>query len=139
MERDRWRLIITIGVAATVVIGLVGIGIGVAALNRTTTTTAATPGPAAVVVYPTSGAVVSGTTAFDVNALSPGVRSITLLATGGSLHDTQIATTKASFSGWAATWDTSKVSNGTYQIVALAYNSSGASGRSSSINVTVKN
>jgi len=139
MERDRWRLIITIGVAATVVIGLVGIGIGVAALNKTTTTTAATPAPAAAMVYPTSGAVVSGTTAFDVSPLSQGITSVYLLATGGGLHDTQIATTKGSFSGWGATWDTSKVSNGTYEIVALAYNSAGASGRSSSINVTVKN
>ena len=138
MERDRWRLIITIGVAATVVIGLVGIGIGVASLGKTTTTTT-TPGPAVAVVEPTTGNTVSGTAAFDVVALTPNVVGVYLLATGGSLHDTQVASSKLSISGWGSMWDTTKVSNGTYRIAAMAYNSLGASSRSSSVNVTVKN
>jgi hypothetical protein len=136
MERDRWRLIISIAVGASLVLGLVGIGIGVEALRKTK---APPTGPSASVIYPSSGSTVSGTTALDVKPLSPTVTTLNVVATGGSLHDTQIGVATPSLSGWITKWDTTTVSNGTYQIAALAFNQAGRSGRSASIQVIVKN
>jgi len=137
MERDRWHLLITIGVIASLVVGLVGIGVGVAALNKSQTPPP--PVPSAVVLYPSNGAKLSGTAALDVQAIGRNVTSVTVLATGAFLRDQQIAVAVPSLAGYVARWDTTTMPNATYQISAVAHNTAGRSGRSASISVTVHN
>jgi hypothetical protein len=138
MERDRWHQMITIAVIASLVLAIVGIGIGIKALGKTGGTTAATV-PAAAVVYPTNGLAISGTTALAAKSLGADVTAVFFVASGGRLHGTQIAPTGLSSVGWVATWNTTTVANGTYQIAAVAYDASGHSSRSSPVNVKIAN
>jgi hypothetical protein len=137
MERDRWHQLITIGVVASLAVSIVSVGIGVKALRKAGTT--ATTTPVATIIMPGSGDTLSGTKGLAARSLNADVTAVDFVATGGSLHDTQISTTGNSTIGWLGKWDTTTVSNGTYQIVAVAYDASGHSGRSSPVNVTVKN
>jgi|SRR5450631_1151144 chitinase len=137
MERDRWQQMITVGVVVSLAVAIVGIGIGIKALRKTSTPP--TTVPAALVVFPFSGATVSGTTQFNATAQSSTVTAVDFVATGGSLHGTQIATSRLTVAGWLGKWDTSTVSNGTYKVSALAYDGSGKSAQSPAVPITVKN
>ena len=141
MEWDRWHLLITAGVFASLVVGLIGIALGAAALGKPTAPAAAPPPtPSAVVLSPSSGTKVSGSTWFDVQpASSSKVSTCTLVATGGSLHGSQIAVLKPTLGGWVAIWDTTTVPNATYRVSAMVYNDAGRSGRGPAISVTVQN
>jgi hypothetical protein len=137
MERDRWQQIITAGVVITLALAIVGIGISVKALRRTSTPPMTVP--AAVVLFPFSGATVSGTTQFNATAQNSTVTAVDFVATGGSLHGVQIAYSKFTPAGWVGKWDTSTVSNGMYKVSALAYDASGKSAQSPAVPITVKN
>ena len=137
MESDRWHQFITLGVVASLALGIVSIGIGIKALRKPSASPPTIP--AAAVVAPTNGMTLSGTAGLDARSLSPGVTSVFFVASGGSLHDVQIAPTVVSLAGWLANWNTTTVANGTYQIVAVAHDASGHSARSSPVNVTVMN
>jgi hypothetical protein len=137
MERDRWQQMITVGVVVSLAVAIVGIGIGIKALRKTSTPP--TTVPAAAVIVPFSGTTVSGSTPVIAKSLSPSVTAISFVATGGTLQGTQIATSRLTAAGWVASWNTSTVSNGTYRISALAYDSSGNSARSPAISIKVKN
>jgi hypothetical protein len=141
MEEDRWHLLVTVGVVVSLVVGLVGIGLGVAALGKSTApaTPAPPPAPSAVVLFPSNGTKVSATTSFDVKPSISDVPTITLVATGGGLHNRQIAVAKPTLGGWVAAWDTTTVANATYQVSAVVYDKAGRSGRGPAIAVTVQN
>jgi hypothetical protein len=142
MEPYSWRQLIEIGVVASLVLSLLSVGMGFASLTRSSGTTSAAPSvapkPTVTIVHPSGAVTVSSTTFFDVAPLSK-VTTIDLLATGGSLHGAQIATMKATLTGWLASWNTTTVANGTYQVAALAYGTSGTSSRSAPVVVTVRN
>ena len=136
MERDRWRPIVTAVAIAGLLLGLVGTVLGIHSLGRT----ASGPEPATSLVAPTNGAALSGTTGLDARAITPTtVTAVDFLATGGTLHDTKIATGATTLIGWVAKWDTTTVANGSYTVVSVGYNSTGHSSRSSGVAITVKN
>jgi len=137
MERDRWHQLITAGVVISLALAIVGIGIGVKALRKPSSNPPNVP--AAAMAYPTNGLTLSGTASLDARSLTADVTSIVFVASGGSMHDTQISPAGPSLAGWVGRWDTTSVPNGTYQIAAVAYDASGHSGRSAPVNVTVKN
>ena len=137
MESDRWHQIITVGVVVSLVVSIVSIGIGIKALRKPSASPVTTP--AATVVAPSNGATVSGSTGLAATPLTSGVTRIFFVATGGSLHGTQIAGSTATYDGWLGRWNTTTVANGTYQIAAVAYDALGHSARSSPVNVTVQN
>jgi len=136
VRRDRWHRLVTIGVIAGLMLGLVGVGVGVEALRKSK---AAPLEPSAIVVYPSSGSHISGTAPLAVKAVGQKVTSVTFIATGGKLHDEQIAVASQSLVGWLSKWDTTTVSNATYRITAVAYNGAGRSGQSASVTVNVQN
>ncbi len=89
--------------------------------------------PTASIVSPSTGATVSGTTSVNVSASdNVGVTKVQLYINGG-LFATD-TTGPYSFS-----WDTSTYSNGTYDIVAYAYDAAGNIGQSSHISAYVSN
>jgi hypothetical protein len=89
--------------------------------------------PTASIVSPYTGATVSGTTSVNVSASdNVGVSKVELYINGG-LFATD-TTGPYSFS-----WDTSTYANGTYDIVANAYDTAGNTGESSHISVYVSN
>ncbi len=137
MERDRWQQMITFGVVVSLAVAIVGIGIGVKALRKTSTPP--TTVPTAVMIYPPSGATVSGTATFNAKPLNSTVTTINFVATGGTLRGAQIATSKPTIGGWVGKWDTSTVTNGTYRVSALAYDGSGKSAQSPAVLVRVRN
>lgn len=137
MERDRWQQTITLGVVVSLAVAIVGIGIAIKALRQTSTPPSTIP--AAAVIFPSSGATVSGTTSFDARSLSSTVTAVSFVATGGTLRGAQITASKLSVAGWVGQWDTSTVSNGTYKVSALAYDRSGKSVESPAVSITVKN
>ncbi|SPP99478.1 Serine protease, subtilase family [Candidatus Sulfobium mesophilum] len=92
-----------------------------------------TTAPTASIVTPSTGATVSGTTTVNVSASdNVGVTKVQLYINGG-LFATD-TTGPYSFS-----WDTSTYSNGTYDIVAYAYDAAGNVGQSSHISASVSN
>lgn len=137
MESDRWHQFITLGVVASLALGIVAVGIGVKALRKPSSSPPTIP--AAAVVTPTNGMTLSGTTGLVASPLTSGITKIFFVATGGSLHNSQIASTAPTYDGWLGSWNTATVSNGAYQIAVVAYDASGHSSRSSSVEVTVLN
>ena len=136
MERDRWRPIVTAVAVAGLLLGLLGTVLGIHSLSRTDRG----PEPATSLVVPTNGAALSGVTGLDARAINPTtVAAVEFLATGGTLHDTKIATGATTLIGWVAKWDTTTVANGNYTVVSVGYSSAGHSSRSSGAAITVKN
>lgn len=89
--------------------------------------------PTASIVSPGTGTTVSGTTTVNVSAGdNVGVTKVQLYLNGG-LFATD-TTGPYSFS-----WDTSKYANGSYNLVAYAYDAAGNVGNSSSVIVSVSN
>ena len=81
------------------------------------------------ILTPRDGAILSGRTVLGSSVTSySGVTSVTFLITGGSEHDTPVATARLTPVGWLARWDTTAVPNGTYTLRSVASDPEGESG-----------
>jgi hypothetical protein len=97
--------------------------------------------PATALLAPSNGASVSGSkVVLDASAsdLSQ-VKKVTFHLTGGSLHYALIATATPTLYGWVATWDSTTVPNGTYQLRSQATDAAGGTGQSTATTVKVAN
>lgn len=89
--------------------------------------------PTVAIVAPTSDTMVSDTTAVSVGASdNVGVSSVELLLNGALFG-------KRSSAPYSFTWDTSKASNGTHTLQAVAYDAAGNRGASAPVDVVVDN
>ena len=89
--------------------------------------------PTASITSPSAGATVSGTTTIDVSASdNVGVTQVQLYVDGTSLGIDN--STPFSFA-----WDTTKSSNGSHSLQAIAYDAAGNQGTSAVVGVTVSN
>ncbi len=106
--------------------------------------------PTTKMLAPSNGEVLTGDQGLDATASSLQytaasntsewqVTKVEFRLTGGSLHDSLIATATRSSVGWAARWNTTTVPNGRYTLQSVAYDAVGDSGRSADVVVTVKN
>jgi len=140
LERDRSRLAITVAVVAILLVGITSTVLGILTLNKVQGITAPSGTvPATTIIAPTSGSTLSRLVTIDARPIGPAVVGVDVLATGGTLHDTNIGTATLSLVGWQLKWATNTVANGTYSLVSVGYNSSGQTDRSFAITVTVKN
>jgi hypothetical protein len=97
--------------------------------------------PATAVSVPSNGSSVSGSkVALDATAsdLSK-ITKVTFHLTGGSLNGALIATAIPTLVGWAATWDSTTVPNGTYKLRSQARDAVGVWALSPPITVKVAN
>ncbi len=89
---------------------------------------------------PANDATLSGTVPLVATATDYfTVTKIDFYLTGSSDHGTLIGTAKISPFGWATSWNTTTVPNGTYRLHSVAYDVAGRSGHGNDITVTVKN
>jgi beta-glucanase (GH16 family) len=107
---------------------------GTAATNAATVTVT----PATSVLKPSNGVTVSGLQALDAVA-SSGTSQLQYELTGGSLSDAVVATAASTPYGWAASWNTTYVPNGTYTLESVASYAAGGDGTSPGVTVTVNN
>ena len=156
----------TVGVIASLLLGLAGVGLGVEDLRKINNISHTISGlntsiasvntfiagfnesfakykaaalvPAATMIRPTTGTTVSGVVFLDAAPLSD-VSSVTFVASGGASHKVQIGTAKVSTAGWYSEWTSTSLPNGTYEIAAVAYATGGRSTTSPAVTVTVKN
>ena len=109
--------------------------LGISALDKTNNTL-----PAMRVVVPASGTVVKGTrplVAVDTFHLS--VTKVEFQVTDSAGRKTVIAQAVATHGFWAQNWNTRDVSDGTYVVRAIAYNSAGDRSVSPGVTVRVAN
>jgi hypothetical protein len=98
------------------------------------------PLPMIKVVRPTSGATVHGAYLLDATAsFYTGVTKIEFEITGGALKNSMIGQATAFRFGQGFTWDTRRVTNGTYTVRAIAYNAAGMSSSSKGVTIRVVN
>jgi hypothetical protein len=138
VQTDRWRLGVTVAVVVSLVLGLAALGVGIEAY-RHRGHAKVPPVPATTIVVPKPGATVSGVTALAAVPIGPNVSAVEFVATGGPLHGTKIATGAPSLDGLLATWNTTTVPNGTYDITSVGYSATGASATGPAIVVVVHN
>ena len=106
---------------------------GAAVLAASTAIAGDSIAPSVAISSPTGGTTVSGLVPVDVSATdNVGVTHVDLLANGNLVA----SDTSAPF---AFSWDTSKVPDGSAQLVAYAYDTAGNQTASSTVSVTVKN
>ena len=93
------------------------------------------------VLLPSSGSWVSGSqVALEAGASDVvGVTKVEFHLTGGSLHDTLIATATPSSQDWTASWNSTTVPDGTYTLQSVAYDAIGNQGLSPGVTVIVEN
>ena len=106
MKPHRWRVSMTVGVVASLLLGLAAVGLGVEDLrkiNNLNHTVAALKTATAVatvsMVSPTSGATVTGTVSLDAIPAGGSPTSVVFVATGGTSQNAQIATAKLTEAG----------------------------------------
>lgn len=138
VESDGWRRGMIVATVVSLILGLAGIGIGFEAI-RTNHHAKAGAVPATSIVYPTGGQSLGGNVVLAAVPLSTSVRAVDFVATGGSLHNTKIATGTASIDGFGSKWNTMTVPNGSYTVTSIGYDASGHSSPSASIIIDVKN
>ncbi len=97
------------------------------------------PAPTTTVLTPTDNATVSGANVVLDASASAGTTSVVYRLSGGTLANQVIATATPTYYGWIATWDSTSVPNGTYQLQSVASYSGGTSGTSPPITITVNN
>lgn len=102
----------------------------------TTTTADGTP-PTASITAPEEGAQLSGITPLTADATDDSGTVSKVEWYIDSSPDVLIATDTSS--PWDTTWDTTTVGDGSYALIAKAYDPTGNVGTSSSVNVTVEN
>jgi hypothetical protein len=95
--------------------------------------------PSTTVTIPTNNSTVSGTSQVLDAAASPAASQVQYEITGGTLSDSVIATATPTYYGWLATWDTTKVANGTYTLQSVASFPGGVSATSTSVTIVVNN
>jgi mannosyltransferase len=98
--------------------------------------------PVTKVLVPSSGAILSGTSAvLDASARSStvGVTKVQFVLSGGPYSKKIIGTTTFSEVGAILLWNTTNVPNGTYSLRSVAINKAGTKGYSPAITVTVDN
>jgi Bacterial Ig domain len=97
--------------------------------------------PTTSVSDPSNNATVSGSSVIlDAAASSPvGVESVDFTLTGGAYNDTEIATATSTYYGWIASWDSTTVADGSYQLQSVATGEDGETATSSPITITVDN
>lgn len=135
MKADRWRLLVTIGVIAGLLLGLAGTILGVKAQGKGTSS----PEPATTLVAPQSGATLSGTVQLLAAPINPNVRTVEFLLNGGTFHNVKVGVASLSLVGWGTKWDSTTAANGTYTLVSVGYDSTGQSSTSSPVSITVRN
>lgn len=139
MEQDRWRSAILAVVVVILLLDGATVVIGIKALHKFQSTTVQTTVPATRILVPSSGTTLSGVQALDASAVTSQVTGVNFLATGGTLHDTNIGIGHRTSYGWTTKWNTATVANGTYTLVSVGYLGNGLSARSFNIMVAVKN
>jgi YD repeat-containing protein len=132
--------LISIGVIATLLLGLAATGLGIDALRKIDKIEKMNfTVPATSIITPDGGATISGVVGLDATSIGPKVTAVEFLATGGSYHDAKIGTGGRSAVGWVSEWKTTTVRNGTYEITSVGYDAAGQSSRSTSVTVKVVN
>ena len=98
------------------------------------------PAPTTTVVLPANNATLSGNKNLDATA-SSGVSTVVYELSGGpsNLSDQVFATATLTYVGWAAAWNTTGVSDGSYTLQSVASYAGGVSGTSAPISITVDN
>jgi hypothetical protein len=157
VKPQKWRMTMTIAIVGSLVLGLVALGFGIEDLRKVNNLThsvdslngsisgslaqlkAAASTPAATMIAPSNGSMLSGNVSLDAAPLGSNVSAVSFVATKNNSRKIQIALAKASLIGWEAVWASSKLANGTYQIAAVAYSSEGKSTTSPAVTVTIKN
>jgi hypothetical protein len=92
------------------------------------------------VVRPADGSVLSGNAWLDATATtSTKVTSVRFVVTGNGLHDALVGTGQQSPYGWLASWDTTTVADGTYQLRSAVSSVDGKRVESQPITVVVVN
>jgi hypothetical protein len=139
MEREE-SLATTVAITAIILLSLASTVVGILTYRKieqrpTQTATAAVT----TIVSPSSGATLSGRTIIAVRPIGQNVSQVDVLATGGTLHSTNIGSATLSLDGWQVKWDTTTVANGAYTLTSAGYNSSGQTDQSFPITVHVKN
>ena len=97
------------------------------------------PAPTTTVLIPTTSATVSGASVVLDASASAGTTLVVYQLSGGTLTNQVIATATPTIYGWIATWNSTSVPNGTYQLQSAAAYSGGGSGTSPPIIITVAN
>ncbi len=95
-------------------------------------------GPVVEIGFPGNGSSLTGSQTLGAYA-SSGVNSVKFYLTGGTYNNTLIAAATATIYGWLATWNTTSVPNGSYSLQSVVMDSSGASGTSDPVTITVNN
>ena len=103
-------------------------GVGITVSNPPTTS----------VLFPSSGATLSGSTTLDASASN--ATSVEFRIFGGiyGYSAPVLCTATLTYYGWLCSWDTTKVPNGSYALLSEAFNS-GGSAFSSGVGITVSN
>ena len=96
--------------------------------------------PITRVIIPSGGSSLTGTSGLIAKASDPyGIKQVTFILTGGSVHNMVIGRAHKTIYGWAVSWSTSRVPNGTYEVRSVAYSEIGTSSHSVEVQVTVRN
>ena len=111
---------------------------GVMGTSPGITVTVNNPAPTTTVVLPSNNATLSGTQNLDATA-SSGVVQVQYELTGGALNGYVIATATPTYVGWAASWNTTGVPDGTYTLQSFASYFGGVTGTSPGVTVTINN
>ncbi len=103
-------------------------GVGITVSNPPTTS----------VLFPSSGATLSGSTTLDASASN--ATSVEFRIFGGiyGYSAPVLCTATLTYYGWLCSWDTTKVPNGSYALLSEAFNSGGST-FSSGVGITVSN
>ncbi len=96
--------------------------------------------PATSVALPASGATLQGSQWLDASASSTiGVSKVEFRLSGGAFDNSLIGTAAPTIDGWLFAWNTKTVADGAYTLDSVAYDSTGVSGQSAAIPITVGN
>ncbi len=97
------------------------------------------PTPTTTVVLPASGATLTGSEYLDATA-STDISGVVYELSGGPSHlSEQVAIATSTYVGWAASWNTTGVPDGTYTLESVASYANGVNGTSAGVTITVAN
>ena len=92
--------------------------------------------PGTTILIPSNGASLSGSTTLDASAVN--ATGVKFYLFGGSCFGCLIGTAVPTIYGWIATWNTTTVANGSYQLLAQATTGS-STANSQAVSITVAN